>query len=124
MPKDLRTIVKASAIAVVAAGLFAATAQAGNGNGGNNNDGLDTTADTIHPNIHQNNNEGNNANPNGNSPNSDVFAADTGGGNMHGIGNQPGQDGIHPNADGVNGNADDLGNVHGGIGTKNQNVLP
>jgi len=102
-------------------GLSAASAQAGNGKGGNSNDGLDTPADTIHPNIHANNNEGNNANPNGNNPNSGVFAAGTGGGNMHGIANNPGQSGADP-ADGAPGFADQLESVHGGIGLKNPNI--
>ena len=109
-------------VIAVSAGLLSAPAQAGNGKGGNNNDGLDTPADTIHPNIHKNNNEGNNANPNGKNPNSGVFADGTGGGNMHGIGNNPGQKGINPNDDGVKGFADDLETVHGGIGLKNPNI--
>lgn len=83
------------------------------GNGGTNNDDLDTPADTIHPNIHQNNNAGNNANPNG---------VNAGGGNMHGIGNVPGQLGINPNDDGTAGFANQLNTVHGGIGNYNQNV--
>ena len=83
------------------------------GNGGTNNDGLNTPADVIHPNIHQNNNAGNNANPNG---------ANAGGGNMHGIANVPGKLGINPNDDGTNGFANQLNTVHGGIGTVNANV--
>ena len=80
---------------------------------GTNNDDLDTPADTIHPNIHQNNGPGNNANPNG---------ANDGGGNMHGIANNPGQRGINPNDDGVNGFANQLETVHGGIGAYNKNA--
>jgi hypothetical protein len=83
------------------------------GNGGTNNDNLNTPADVIHPNIHQNNNAGNNANPNN---------ANDGGGNMHGIANVPGQNGVNPNADGVSGFANQLNTVHGGIGTVNQNA--
>ena len=80
---------------------------------GTSNDDLATPADVIHPNIHANNNAGNNASPND---------SNAGSGNMHGISNQPGLDGVHPNDDGTNGNANDLGNVHGGIGSKNKNV--
>lgn len=69
-------------------------------------------ADTIHPNIHQNVTGGNNANPNG---------ANAGGGNLHGIGNNPGQSGADP-ADGKPGFADQLETVHGGIGDKNKNA--
>ena len=71
-------------------------------------------ADTLHPNIHQNVTGGNNANPNGKSP--------QGGANLHGIGNNPGQNGTNPNDDGTNGFANQLETVHGGIGAKNQNV--
>lgn len=77
---------------------------------GTANDGLDTPADVIHPNIHANNNAGNNASPNG---------SNAGAGNMHGIGNVPGQNGQNPNADGVKGFANQLTNVHGGINAKN-----
>jgi len=63
-----------------------------------------TPADTIHPNIHQNNGPGQNANPNG---------ANDGGGNIHGIGNVPGQ-----NDDSVPGVCN-LNNVHGGIAEVN-----
>ncbi len=80
------------------------------GEGGTNNDDLQTPADVIHPNIHQNNNGSNNANPNG---------ANDGGGNMHGIANNPGQSGTNPNDDGTNGFANQLQNVHGGIGAYN-----
>jgi hypothetical protein len=76
-----------------------------------------TPADVIHPNIHQNN-KGGNANPNGNSGNGST------GGNMHGIGNTPGQEGSNPNDDGVNGFANELQTVHGGIGSKNKQALP
>jgi hypothetical protein len=71
-----------------------------------------TPADTIHPNIHQNVTGGNNANPNG---------ANAGGGNLHGIANNPGQSGADP-ADGKPGFADQLETVHGGIGAKNKNA--
>ena len=124
MSENSKTALKAAIVATLMAGLFAATAQAGNGKGGANNDGLDTPADTIHPSIHANNNEGNNANPNGQSPNSDVFAVNTGGGNMHGIANTPGQLGTNPNDDGVSGFANSLNTVHGGINSKNKNVIP
>lgn len=80
---------------------------------GTANDGLDTPADVIHPNIHQNNGPGQNANPNG---------ANAGGGNMHGIGNVPGQNGANPNDDGTNGFANQLNTVHGGISSVNKNV--
>lgn len=71
-----------------------------------------TPADTIHPNIHQNVTGGNNANPNG---------ANGGGGNLHGIANNPGQSGANP-GDGKPGFADQLETVHGGIGAKNKNA--
>lgn len=80
---------------------------------GVSNDNLDTPADTIHPNIHQNNGPGQNANPNG---------ANDGGGNMHGIGNNPGKSDSHPNDDGVNGQANELETMHGGIGEYNKNA--
>ena len=73
-------------------------------------------ADTLHPNIHQNVTGGNNANPRGVSP--------TGGANLHGIGNTPGQSGTNPNDDGTAGFANQLQNVHGGIGAVNKNALP
>lgn len=75
-------------------------------------DGVVTPADVIHPNIHQNVGGGANANPNG---------ANGGGGNLHGIGNVPGQSGADP-ADGEPGFADQLETVHGGIGDKNKNA--
>lgn len=129
MPANPRTPLNAfvtaallAGVIAVSAGLLSGPALAGNGKGGNNNDGLDTPADTIHPNIHQNNNEGNNANPNGNNPQSGNFADGTGGGNMHGIGNTPGQLGINPNDDGVSGFANQLNTVHGGIGAYNPQI--
>jgi hypothetical protein len=73
-------------------------------------------ADINHPNIHQNVGDGANANPNGVSP--------TGGANLHGIGNNPGQAGINPNDDGIAGFANELQSVHGGIGDVNPNALP
>jgi hypothetical protein len=83
---------------------------------GTNNDDLATPADVIHPDIHQNNNAGNNANPNGNNnPNGN-------GGNIHGIANVPGQDGVNPNDDGVAGFANELTTVHGGINSVNKNA--
>lgn len=73
-----------------------------------------TPADTIHPNIHEKVGQGDgaNANPNGNGN----------GGQIHGIGNVPGQAGTNPNDDGTAGFSNELGNVHGGIGTVNRNV--
>lgn len=94
-----------------AIGLFSEP-DAAAGGGGTANDDLDTPADTIHPNIHQNNNAGQNANPNGND----------GGGNMHGIGNVPGQNGTHPGDDGVPGFANQIDTVHGGMSTVNRNA--
>ena len=76
-----------------------------------------TPADEIHPNIHQNN-KGGNANPNDKSGNGST------GGNIHGIGNTPGQLGINPNDDDVTGFANQLQTVHGGIGSKNKQALP
>ena len=80
-------------------------------------DSVVTTADVLHPNIHQKVGKGDatNANPNG---------ANANGGNIHGIANVPGKKGINPNDDGVAGFANQLNTVHGGIGDKNQNVLP
>lgn len=73
-----------------------------------------TPADTIHPNIHQKVGTGANANPRG---------ANGNGGQIHGIGNVPGQaNGDHPNADGAKGQAGELQTVHGGIGAKNRNA--
>ena len=71
---------------------------------------VDTPADEIHPDIHQKVGGGTNANPRG---------ANDGGGNIHGIGNVPGQaGGDKPNADGVKGQANELETTHGGIGAK------
>ncbi|SHG55149.1 hypothetical protein [Cognatishimia maritima] len=79
----------------------------------------DTPADTLHPNIHDKVGNGagdnNNANPNGNNGNG------SNGGNIHGIGNVPGQSDADP-ADGDPGFADQLETVHGGIGAKNKNA--
>lgn len=80
---------------------------------GEANDDLATPADVIHPNIHANNNAGQNANPND---------ANDGGGNMHGIANNPGQSGDNPNDDGTNGFANELTTVHGGIDSVNPNA--
>jgi hypothetical protein len=80
---------------------------------GTGNDALNTPADTIHPNIHQNNGPKQNANPNG---------VNGGGGNMHGIANNPGKSNTNPNADGVKGFANQLNNVHGGINSVNKNA--
>lgn len=74
--------------------------------------GVVTPADTIHPNIHQKVGTGANANPNG---------ANANGGQIHGIGNNPGKSGADP-ADGAPGFADQLETVHGGIGSKNKNA--
>ena len=56
---------------------------------------------------------GNNANPNG---------ANDGGGNLHGIANNPGKSGTNPNDDGTAGFANQLETVHGGIGDVNKNA--
>lgn len=74
---------------------------------------VNNQADINHPNIHQNVTGGNNANPNG---------ANAGGGNLHGIGNNPGQNGTNPNDDGTPGFANQLETVHGGIGDRNKNA--
>ena len=60
---------------------------------------VDNQADVNHPDIHQNVTGGNNANPNG---------ADGGGGNLHGIANNPGKSGANPNDDGTRGFANQL----------------
>ena len=39
-----------------------------------------------------------------------------GGGGIHGIGNVPGQSGVHPNSDGTPGFRSKLNTVHGGLG--------
>lgn len=79
----------------------------------------DTPADILHPNIHDKVGNGpgdnSNANPNGNNGNG------SNGGNIHGIGNVPGQSGADP-SDGDPGFADQLETVHGGIGDKNKNA--
>jgi hypothetical protein len=113
MSENRRAPLTTAIAAALLAGFIATAAEAGNG--GTKNDGLDTPADTIHPDIHQNNNAGNNANPN---------AANAGGGNMHGIGNVPGQGGGDQPSDGAPGFADSLNTVHGGIGSKNKNAPP
>ena len=105
MSETSKTALKAAIVATLMAGLIATAAEAKPN---------DTPADTIHPDIHQNNGPGQNANPNN---------ANAGGGNMHGIGNNPGQDdGLDD--DGVPGFASQLDEVHGGIGDYNKNVLP
>ena len=73
---------------------------------------VDNQADVNHPNIHDKVGSGANANPNG---------ANDGGGNLHGIANNPGQSGADPN-DGARGFADQLETVHGGIGDVNKNA--
>lgn len=97
-------------IAAIAAGFIltagVATAEAGVRD-------VNNQADVNHPNIHQNVTGGNNANPNG---------ANDGGGNLHGIGNNPGKSNTNPNDDGVPGFANQLEDVHGGIGDVNQNA--
>ena len=107
--RKLRAIATATALAMVVA-IGSASA---NPDAGTNNDDLATPADVIHPNIHQNNGPGQNANPNG---------ANDGGGNMHGIANNPGQSDTNPNDDGVPGFANELETVHGGIGEYNPNA--
>ena len=94
------------AVAIAAATLSSSVLLAANASG--------TPADTIHPNIHDKvgNGDGTNANPNGVNEN---------GGNIHGIGNVPGQSGADP-ADGDPGFADQLETVHGGIGEYNPNA--
>ncbi len=76
---------------------------------------VETPADVIHPNIHDKvgRGDGTNANPNGVNEN---------GGNIHGIGNNPGKGGGHPNDDGVKGQSNELETMHGGIGAKNKNA--
>ena len=77
---------------------------------------VNNIADTLHPNIHKNVTDGANANPNDVSP--------TGGGNLHGIANTPGQSGDNPSDVGTAGFADQLNAVHGGISEVNPNALP
>lgn len=74
---------------------------------------VNNQADVNHPNIHQNVTGGANANPNN---------ANDGGGDLHGIANNPGQAGANPNDDGTNGFANQLETVHGGIGDVNKNA--
>ena len=80
---------------------------------------VDTQADINHPNIHDKVGQGAgdnaNANPNGNNGNG------SNGGQIHGIGNVPGQSGADPR-DGAPGFADQLETVHGGIGDVNPNA--
>ncbi len=76
-------------------------------------DHVDNQADVNHPDIHDNVGDGSNANPNG---------ANDGGGNLHGIGNNPGQSASNPNDDGTQGFANELESVHGGIGDVNKNA--
>jgi len=106
MSENSKTALRAAIVATLMVGFIATAAEAKPN---------DTPADVIHPNIHQNNGPGQNANPNG---------SNDGGGNMHGIGNNPGQDGTNPNDDGVSGFANSLNTVHGGMNTKNKNVIP
>ena len=106
-----RTLRALGVMLIVLATIFAGSAAADTA--GTNNDDLETPADVIHPNIHQNNGPGQNANPNG---------ANDGGGNMHGIANNPGKSGVHPNDDGENGFSNQLETVHGGIGEVNKNA--
>lgn len=78
--------------------------------------GQPNQADVNHPNIHEKVGSANgnaNANPNG---------ANANGGNIHGIGNNPGQSGSKPNDDGVPGQANELETMHGGIGDVNKNA--
>lgn len=76
----------------------------------------DTPADTIHPNIHGKvgQGDGTNANPNGNGN----------GGQIHGIGNVPGQNDDNSPGNGVAGFADQLNTVHGGMNEYNPQVIP
>lgn len=69
-------------------------------------------ADINHPNIHDKVGDGSNANPRG---------ANNKGGQLHGIGNNPGQSNSSPR-DGAPGFADQLETVHGGIGDVNKNA--
>ena len=102
----IRTTVAAAALTFIAASAFAAP-------------NVETPADVLHPNIHDKVGQGAgnnaNANPNGNNGNG------SNGGQIHGIGNNPGQSGADP-ADGAPGFADQLETVHGGIGDKNKNA--
>ena len=77
-------------------------------------------ADTNHPNIHDKVGQGPGANANAN-PNGNNGKGSTGG-EIHGIGNNPGQSGDKPGDDGVKGFANELETVHGGIGDVNRNA--
>ncbi len=105
MSENSKTALRAAIVATLMAGLIATAAEAAPTNNGQ-------PADTIHPNIHGKvgQGDGTNANPNGNGN----------GGQIHGIGNVPGQSG----ADASGGFADQLQTVHGGIGAYNKNALP
>jgi hypothetical protein len=105
MSENSKTALKAAIVATLMAGLIATAAEAAPQNNGQ-------PADTIHPNIHGKvgQGDGTNANPNGNGN----------GGQIHGIGNVPGQS----DADASGGFADQLQTVHGGIGQYNKNALP
>ena len=78
--------------------------------------GQPNQADVNHPDIHDKVGAANgnaNANPNGVNEN---------GGNIHGIGNNPGQSNSNPGDDGVPGQANELESMHGGIGDVNKNA--
>ena len=78
--------------------------------------GTPNKADTIHPDIHSKvGAAGGNANANPNGVNEN-------GGQIHGIGANPGQADTNPSNDGTKGFANELDNVHGGIGDVNKNV--
>lgn len=98
--------VRRAAVAALAAAAMVAAGSADLGD-------VDTPADVIHPDIHDKVGDGSNANPNGQSP--------AGGGEIHGIGNVPGQSDADP-ANGDPGFADQLETVHGGIGEYNPNA--
>jgi hypothetical protein len=111
LPKTFKSTLNA---VVFAAGVAAFMVP---GIAGANNPAPDTPADVIHPDIHDKvgNGDGTNANPNG---------ANANGGNIHGTANVPGQNGDNPNDDGITGFANELNTVHGGMDSKNQNVIP
>lgn len=78
--------------------------------------GTPNQSDVNHPDIHDKVGAANgnaNANPNGVNQN---------GGQIHGIGNNPGQSGSKPGDDGVPGQANELESMHGGIGDVNKNA--
>ena len=104
----MKTNIKSVIVSIVFAGVIASPAVAGVAD-------VNNIADILHPNIHQNVTDGNNANPN---------SANDGGGNLHGIGNNPGQNDAVSPSDGEPGFADQLNTVHGGINTVNPNVIP